>query len=198
MYFRLTTLKIPPPNVISHKKNCNCFRLWAPPMILLTAGALTDPQLPAKASNVYTTDARPGGIDQVASTGWHRPGAPPNKNPGYAGVLAAYSSSCGVSVHNHLVHCGPNRLDPDCTSVNLTLTVPRSRTKRYVDRCFPKAAAWNNLPANIRDINSIAACQCGCSELHPESHSSVVLLVQPGSPCQNTADLHASPGIPCS
>ena len=40
--------------------------LWAPPMILLTAGALTDPQLPARASNVYTTDARLGGIDRVA------------------------------------------------------------------------------------------------------------------------------------
>ena len=63
------------------------FSLSAPPMILLTAGAPTDPQLPARASNVYTTDARMGGIGRVASTGWHRPGAPPNKNPGYAGVL---------------------------------------------------------------------------------------------------------------
>ena len=42
-------------------------------MTLLTAGALTalpDPQRPATASNVCTTDARLGGI--------------PNKNPGYA------------------------------------------------------------------------------------------------------------------
>ena len=76
-------------------------------MILLTAGALTDPQLPARASNVYTTDARlggigrvasagwhrPGGIGRVASAGWHRPGAPPpNKNPGYAGDRHTYSS----------------------------------------------------------------------------------------------------------
>ena len=38
-------------------------------MILLTAGALTDPQLPARASNVYTTDARLGGIGRVASAG---------------------------------------------------------------------------------------------------------------------------------
>ena len=90
MYFRLATLKIPPPNVISPIFFCNLFSLWAPPMILLTAGALTDPQLPARASNVYTTEARvggigwvasagwhrPGGIDRVASTGWHRPGAP--------------------------------------------------------------------------------------------------------------------------
>ena len=50
------------------------FSLWAPPMILLTAGVLTDPQLPARASNVYTTDARLGGIGWVASAGWHRPG----------------------------------------------------------------------------------------------------------------------------
>ena len=49
-------------------------------MILLTAGALTDPQLPERASNVYTIDARLGGIDRVASAGW----PPPNKNPGYA------------------------------------------------------------------------------------------------------------------
>ena len=45
----------------------------------------------------------------------------------------------------------------------LTLTVPRSRTKMYGDRCFPKAAAllWNSLPANLRDMNSIAAFQRG-------------------------------------
>ena len=32
---------------------------------------------------------------------------------------------------------------------DLTLAVPRSRTKTYGDRCFPKAAAllWNSLPA---------------------------------------------------
>ena len=38
---------------------------------LLTAGALTDPQLPAIASNMCTTDARLGGVGRV----------PPNKNP---------------------------------------------------------------------------------------------------------------------
>ena len=36
-------------------------------MTLLTiAGALTDPQLPAAASNVCTTDARMGGVGRVA------------------------------------------------------------------------------------------------------------------------------------
>ena len=45
----------------------------------------------------------------------------------------------------------------------LMLTVPRSRTKTYSDRCFPKAAAllWNSLPANLRDMNSITAFQRG-------------------------------------
>ena len=52
---------------------CNFFPRWASPIILLTAGALTDPQLPARASNVYTTDARLDGIGRVALTGWHRP-----------------------------------------------------------------------------------------------------------------------------
>ena len=46
-------------------------------MTLLTAGALTDPQLPTLASNVRMTDARLGGVGLVP---------PPNKNPGYAGV----------------------------------------------------------------------------------------------------------------
>ena len=36
-------------------------------MTLRTAGALTDPQLPATASNVCTTDARLGGVSRVAS-----------------------------------------------------------------------------------------------------------------------------------
>ena len=44
-------------------------------MTLLTAGALTDPQLPATASNVCTTDATGG---WVVSAGC--------KNPGYAGA----------------------------------------------------------------------------------------------------------------
>ena len=34
-------------------------------MTLLTAEALTDPQLPTTASNVCTTDARLGGVDRV-------------------------------------------------------------------------------------------------------------------------------------
>ena len=45
-------------------------------MTLLTAGALTNHQLPETASNVCTTDARLGGVGRVP---------PPNKNPGYAG-----------------------------------------------------------------------------------------------------------------
>ena len=44
---------------------CKFFSLWAPSMVLLTAGALTDTQLPTRASNVYTTDA-----GRVASAGW--------------------------------------------------------------------------------------------------------------------------------
>ena len=54
--------KNPPPNVISP---IFLFRSGAPPMTLLTAGALTDPRLPATASNVCTTDARLGGVDRV-------------------------------------------------------------------------------------------------------------------------------------
>ena len=34
-------------------------------MTLLTAGALTDPRLPATASNVCTTDARLGGVGRM-------------------------------------------------------------------------------------------------------------------------------------
>ena len=78
MYLRLTTFtKTLPPNVISPKRNCVFFRSGAPPMTLLTAGALTDPHLPATASNVCTTDVRLGGVGRVAR---------PNKNPGYAGA----------------------------------------------------------------------------------------------------------------
>ena len=46
----------------------------APLITVLTAGALTDLQLPAAASNA-TTGARLGGVGRVP---------PPNKNPGYA------------------------------------------------------------------------------------------------------------------
>ena len=47
------------------------FRSWAPPMTLRSAGAFTDRQLPATASNVCMTDAKLGGVGRV--------------NPGYAG-----------------------------------------------------------------------------------------------------------------
>ena len=41
------------------------FRSGAPPITLLTAGALTNHRLPATASNVCTTDARLGGVGRV-------------------------------------------------------------------------------------------------------------------------------------
>ena len=60
--------KNPPPNVISPIYFLLfLFRSGAPPMTLLTAGALTDPRLPATASNVCTTDARLGGVGRVAT-----------------------------------------------------------------------------------------------------------------------------------
>ena len=61
MYWRLTTF---------------LFRSGAPPMTLMTAGVLTDPQLLATASNVCTTDAR---LARVATAGCY-----PNKKHGYA------------------------------------------------------------------------------------------------------------------
>ena len=81
--FQADNIKTTSPNVISPTFLILQFvSLWAPSMIRLTAGTLTDPQLPARASNVCKAGwHRPGGI----ATGWHRPGAPPNKNPGYAG-----------------------------------------------------------------------------------------------------------------
>ena len=82
MYFRLTTLKMPPSNVMSTIFVCNFLSLWAPPMILLTAGALTDScprelQTCTRLMQGWVASAgwhRPGGIDRVASAGWHRPG----------------------------------------------------------------------------------------------------------------------------
>ena len=67
--------KNPPPNVISPI----FFRSGAPPMTLPTAGALTDTQLPATASNVSTTGARLGGVSRVP---------PPKKN------LVTYTGVC--------------------------------------------------------------------------------------------------------
>ena len=60
MYLRLTTLhKNPPPNVTS-PIFVAMFCPGTPPMTLLTAGALTYPQLLVTVSNVCTTDARLG------------------------------------------------------------------------------------------------------------------------------------------
>ena len=79
MYFRLTTFTKALPQISFPLKKIYFFlRSGAPPMTLLTAGALTDPHLPATASNVCTTDVRLGGVGRVA---------PLNKNPGYAGAI---------------------------------------------------------------------------------------------------------------
>ena len=56
--------KNPPPNIFLLFL-LFLFRSGAPPMTLLTAGALTDPRLPATASSVCTTDARLGGVGRV-------------------------------------------------------------------------------------------------------------------------------------
>ena len=72
------------------------FRSGAPLITLPTAGVLTDLQLPATASNVCMTDAKLGGVGQVP---------PPNKNPGYAGGLSAYSYVYLIVVGLHTVDC---------------------------------------------------------------------------------------------
>ena len=68
MYLRLTTFTKTLPQMSFHLyffATVFLFRSGAPPMTLLTAGALTDPRLPATASNVCTTDARLGGVGRV-------------------------------------------------------------------------------------------------------------------------------------
>ena len=66
MYLRLTTFTKTLPQMSFHLYVLLfLFRSGGPPMTLLTAGALTDPQLPATASNVCTTDARLAGVDRV-------------------------------------------------------------------------------------------------------------------------------------
>ena len=84
MYLRLTTFTKTLPQMSFHLYFLLfLFCSGAPPMTLLTAGALTDPRLPATASNMCTTDARLGGVGRV-------PPPPQNKNPGYAGVLCRF------------------------------------------------------------------------------------------------------------
>ena len=80
------------------------FRSGAPLMTLLTAGALTDPRLPATASNVCTTDARLGGVGRV-----HPP--PPQQNPGYAGDRVADRAFCGKSMKlgTYVHHTKPSK-----------------------------------------------------------------------------------------
>ena len=66
MYLRLTTVTKTLPQMSFHLYFLLfLFRPGAPPMTLLTAGALTDPRLLATASNVCTTDARLGWIGRV-------------------------------------------------------------------------------------------------------------------------------------
>ena len=66
MYLRLTTFTKTLPQMSFHLYFLLfLFRSGARPMTLLTAGALTDPRLPATASNVCTTDARLGGVGRV-------------------------------------------------------------------------------------------------------------------------------------
>ena len=78
MYSRLPTFTKTLPQMSFPLKKILFFRSGASPMTLLTAGALIDPHMPATASNVCTNDVRLGDVGRVP---------PPNKNPGYAGVL---------------------------------------------------------------------------------------------------------------
>ena len=66
MYLRLITFtKILPQMLFHLYLFAIIISLWAPPMTLLTVGALTVPQLCATASNVCTTDARPSGVGRT-------------------------------------------------------------------------------------------------------------------------------------
>ena len=66
MYLRLTTFTKPSPKChFTYIFLLFLFCSETPPMTLLTARALTDPRLPATASNVCTTDARLGGVGRV-------------------------------------------------------------------------------------------------------------------------------------
>ena len=68
MYLRPTTFTKSLPQMSFHLYFLLfLFRSGAPPMTLLTVGALTDLQLPATASNVCTADGRLGGVGRVAS-----------------------------------------------------------------------------------------------------------------------------------
>ena len=81
MYLRLTTFTKTFPQMSFHLYFFAIFiSLWGSTHDSADCwtGALTDPRLPATASNVCTTDARLGGVGRVAP--------PPNKNPGYAGA----------------------------------------------------------------------------------------------------------------
>ena len=94
MYLRLTTFTktLPPSQKSFHlKKIAICFHSGASPRTLLTVGALTDP---------------PPSCPRQLMQGWvasgRRPGAPANKNPGYAGVEV---SSSYYIVYNNSAHC---------------------------------------------------------------------------------------------
>ena len=93
MYLRLKTFtKNPPPSAFLYFIYIYFFfRSGAPPMTLLTAGALTDPQLPATASTVCTTDARPGGVGRV--------------HPPQTKILATPVCVCGVGVRACVRSC---------------------------------------------------------------------------------------------
>ena len=94
MYLRLTTFTKTLPQRSFPLKQFYFSALT--PMTLLTAGALTDPHLPATASIVCTTDVRLGGVGWVP---------PPNKNPGYAGAHAR--TYAHTNTHTRLVlKCG--------------------------------------------------------------------------------------------
>ena len=64
IYFRLNTFTKTLPQTMSFHLYflLFLFRSGAPPLTLLTAGALTDPQLPATASNVCMTNAMHGWV----------------------------------------------------------------------------------------------------------------------------------------
>ena len=65
MYLRLKNIYKNPPQKYHVTYLLLFVRSWAPLITLLIAGALTDIQQPAAASNVCTTDARLGGVGRV-------------------------------------------------------------------------------------------------------------------------------------
>ena len=164
MYFRLKTLKIPPPNVISPIFFCNFFRCGIHSWFYWL---LERSQIPSCPRELQT-------CTRLMQAGWNQPGAidrvasarcpPQTKNPGYAGVYSDVLIK--LIIYSHTMHRAYLEVMSQCLVSNGDVPLCEWDHAGATTETRRRNTAAQAVVHHGRSANSVD--ECGVSYWNPE------------------------------